>query len=94
MRDATPCIAVYQPGKRAEKGSMLPNSLFFFDDPNTMPNMRDDIFRLRGRYLFPVRRELRADQIANSKCPVVERHAGIFIPFLLEGEHCELLSFV
>ena len=77
MRDATPCIAVYQPGKWAEKGSMLPNSLFFFDDPNTMPNIRDDVFRLRARYLFPVRRRLRADQnreLQMSGCRTSRRH--------------------
>jgi hypothetical protein len=26
------------------------DDFFFFDDPNTMPNMRDDIFRRRARY--------------------------------------------
>ena len=74
--------------------SSVPNSPFFFDDHNTTPNVLDDVFGLRPRYLLPIDVDREQTRIASPKCLVVQSHADIFIPFPLEGQHNELLSVV
>jgi hypothetical protein len=47
-------VADVSPHELDDLLQLVPNSLFFFDDHNTSPNILDDVFGLRPRYLLPI----------------------------------------